>query len=140
MCERTSVNGRLVCQSVGSRFHKRRHEAQFDAMFLQESIFILFPHLCDVAVAEEHRKKHKTTATKHYNKEQLLALTSSNFERIQTRCLAECSRCSMKAYGDNSSTCDQCTIFQVSEIMFLCEKQTEVEVIYSKNQTKQVIR
>ncbi len=55
VCIHTTVNGRLVHQSVGSRFHKRRHEAQFDAMFLQESIFILFPHLCDVAVAEEHR-------------------------------------------------------------------------------------
>ncbi len=55
VCIRTTVNGRLVHQSVGSRFHKHRHEAQFDAMFLQESIFILFPHLCDVAVAEEHK-------------------------------------------------------------------------------------
>lgn len=67
----TSVNGRLICQSVGSSFHKRRHEAQFDTVFLQESIFILFPHLCNVAVM-----RNKETC-KTLNKEQLLNIVST---------------------------------------------------------------
>lgn len=50
---RTSVDSRLVSQSVGSSLHKGRHEAQLHVMLLQEGVFVRLPHLGNVAGRKE---------------------------------------------------------------------------------------
>lgn len=48
----TCVDRRLIGQSVSSGLDKRRHEAQFDVVLLQESVLVKAPHFLNVADAQ----------------------------------------------------------------------------------------
>lgn len=51
--EHTCIDRWLVNQRVGGCFHESRHEAQFDVVLLEESVFVGLPHLCDVAAVRD---------------------------------------------------------------------------------------
>lgn len=54
--DHTCVDSRLIGQSVSSSLDKRRHEAQFDVVLLQESVLVKFPHFLNVADAQIQRR------------------------------------------------------------------------------------
>lgn len=49
MCCHTSIDSRLISQSIGGSLNECRHEAQFDVVLLQESVLMNFPHVLNVA-------------------------------------------------------------------------------------------
>lgn len=65
----TSIDGRLVNQSICCSLHIRRHKTQFDVVLLQESILMACPHPLNVAEAKLRRCLRICSMRKHLHLE-----------------------------------------------------------------------